>query len=74
MWHNTFTYQRISITIDYHLNGQVMSSLLIFKCSMSHGTMKYTLKAHVCYIVLMVGLLHYLHSLHVDFLHLRKYN
>ena len=28
-------------------------SLLIFKCSMSHGTMKYTLKAHVCYFVLM---------------------
>ena len=31
--------------MDYHLNGQLMSSLLIFKCSMSHGTMKYTLKA-----------------------------
>ena len=24
---------------------------------MSHGTMKYTLKAHVCYFVLMIGLL-----------------
>jgi len=33
---------------------------------MSHGTMKYTLKAHVCYFVLMVGLLHYLCSLHAD--------
>ena len=36
------------MTIDHHLNGQLMSSLLIFKCPMSHGTMKYTLKAHVC--------------------------
>jgi hypothetical protein len=46
-----------------------MSSLLIFKCILSHGTMKYTctLKAHVCYLVLMVGLLHYLYSLHADF-------
>jgi len=35
---------------------------------MSHGTMKYTLKAHVCYFALMVGLLHYLYSLHADFL------
>jgi hypothetical protein len=26
-----------------------MSSFLIFKCPMSHGTVKYTLKAHVCY-------------------------
>ena len=43
-----------------------MSSLLIFKCPMSHGTMQYTLKAHVCYFVLMVGLLHYLYSLHAD--------
>jgi hypothetical protein len=34
---------------------------------MSHGTMKYTLKAHVCYFVLMVRLLHYLYSLHPDF-------
>jgi len=34
---------------------------------MSHGTMKYTLKAHVYYFVLMVGLLHYLYSLQVDF-------
>ena len=32
-----------------------------------HGTMKYTLRAHVYYIVLMVGLLHYLYSLHADF-------
>jgi hypothetical protein len=39
-----------------------MSSLLIFKCHMSHGTMEYTLKAHVCYFVL-----HYLYSLHADF-------
>jgi hypothetical protein len=54
------------MTIDYHLNGQLMSSLLIFKCPMSHGTMQYTLKAHVCYFVLMVGLLHYLYSLHAD--------
>ena len=30
--------------------------------------MKYTLKAHVCYFDLMVGLLHYLYSsLHEDF-------
>ena len=34
---------------------------------MSHGTMKYTLKAHVCYFVLMVRLLHYLYSLHANF-------
>jgi hypothetical protein len=37
---------------------------------MSLGTMKYTkctLKAHVCYHVLMVELLHYLYSLHADF-------
>jgi hypothetical protein len=39
---------RTSKTMDYHLNGQLVSSLLIFKWSMSHGTMKYTLKAHVC--------------------------
>jgi hypothetical protein len=44
-----------------------MSRLLIFKCPMSHGTMNYTLKAHVCYFVLMIGLLHYLYSLHADF-------
>jgi hypothetical protein len=36
-------------------------------CTMSHGTMKYTLKEHVCYFVLMVRLLHYLYSLHPDF-------
>ena len=29
--------------------------------------MKYTLKAHVSYFVLMVGLFHYLYSLHADF-------
>ena len=34
---------------------------------MSHGTMKYTLKAHVSYFVLMVGFLYYLYSLHPDF-------
>jgi hypothetical protein len=34
---------------------------------MSHGTMKYTLKAHVCYFALMVGLLHYLYSHLSDF-------
>ena len=50
-----------------HLNDQLMSSLLIFKYSMSHGVMKYTLKAHVCYFVLMVGLLHYLYLLHANF-------
>ena len=54
-------------SIDYHLNGQLMISILIYKCPMSHGTMKYTLKAHVCYFVLIVGLLHYLYSLHADF-------
>ena len=53
--------------IDYHLNGQLMISILIYKCPMSHGTMKYTLKAHVCYFVLIVGLLHCLYSLHADF-------
>ena len=37
------------------------------QCTMSHGTMKYTLKAHVSYFVLMVGLLYYLYSLHPDF-------
>ena len=60
-------WQRTSITIDYHLNGQLMSGLLIFKCPMSHGTMKYTLKAHVCCFVLIAGLLHYMYSLHADF-------
>jgi hypothetical protein len=59
--------QRTSITIEYHLNGQLVSSLLIFQCPMSHGTMKYTLKAHICYFVLMDGLLHYLYSLHAGF-------
>ena len=44
-----------------------MSSILKFKCTVSHGTMKYTLKAHVCYFVLMVGLLHYLYLPHADF-------
>jgi hypothetical protein len=29
--------------------------------------MKYIVKAHVCYFVLMVGLLHYLYSLQADF-------
>ena len=29
-------------------NGQIMSSLLIFKYLMSHGKMKLTLKANVC--------------------------
>jgi hypothetical protein len=60
--------------IDYHLNDQLMSSLLIFKCPMSHGTMKYTLKAHVCYFVLMVGLLHYLYSLLLTSINLQKKN
>ena len=46
---NRFTSQ-----VDF--NGQLMSSLLIFKCPMSHGIMKYTLKAHVCYFVLKVEL------------------
>jgi hypothetical protein len=45
----------------------LMSSLLIFKCPMSHGTMKYTLKAHVYYFVVMAWLLLYLYSLHPDF-------
>jgi len=44
-----------------------MSNLLIFKCPLSHGTMKYTLEAHICYFVWMAGLLHYLYSLHADF-------
>ena len=49
------------LTITY---GQLMSSLLIFKYNMSHGTMKYTLQAHVYYYVFMAWLLHYLYSLH----------
>jgi hypothetical protein len=54
------------IILTTRLYGQLMSSLLIFKCnmSMSHGTMKYTLKAHVYYFVFMACLLHYLYSLH----------
>ena len=52
------------MTITY---DQLMSSLLIFKCPMSHGTMKYTLKAHVYYFVFMAWLLHHLYSLHPDF-------
>jgi hypothetical protein len=44
-----------------------MSSLLIFKGNMSHGTMKYTLKAHFYYFVFMAWLLHYLYSFHPDF-------
>ena len=58
------------ITIAYHLNGQLMSSLLIFKCPLSHVTMKYTLKAHVCYFALMVGFLLYticIHSMKIFF-------
>jgi hypothetical protein len=57
---------RTSITINHHLNGQSMNSHLIFKCPMSHDTMNYTLKAHVCYFVLMIGL-DYLYSLYADF-------
>jgi len=34
---------------------------------MSYGTMKYSLKAHVYYIVFMAWLLLYLYSLHPDF-------
>jgi hypothetical protein len=35
---------------------------------MSHGTMNYTLKAHVCYFVLMRGSYTICtHSLHADF-------
>jgi hypothetical protein len=30
-----------------------MSNLLIIKCNMSNGTMKYSLKAHVYYIVFL---------------------
>jgi hypothetical protein len=33
---------------------------------MSHGTMKYKMKAHDCYFALMVELLHYLYSVHAD--------
>ena len=43
-----------------------MSNFILFKCPMSHGTMKYTLRAHVCSFVLMVWLLQYLSSLHAD--------
>ena len=38
-------------------------SFNIQMCYMSHGTMK----AHVCYFVLMVWLLHYMYSLHAYF-------
>jgi len=41
---------------------------------MSHGTMKYKFKAHVCYFVLMVRLLHYFYSIHADFNVCRKCN
>jgi hypothetical protein len=56
----------------YELYSTLMASvrkhcLVPFKFPMSHGTMKYTLKAHVYYFVLIVGLLHYLYSLPVDF-------
>jgi hypothetical protein len=54
------------MTIDYHL-WSVMNSLLIFKYNISHGTMKYTLQAHVYYYVFMAWLLHYLYSFHPDF-------
>jgi hypothetical protein len=30
------------MTIDYHFNGQLMSSLLICRCPMSHDRMNYT--------------------------------
>ena len=36
--------------------------------------MKYTLKAHVCYFVLVVWLLHYMYSLLADFDTSEKYN
>jgi hypothetical protein len=42
----------------YHQYG--VGSFLIFKCNMSHGTVKYTLKAHAYYFVFMASLLHYL--------------
>jgi len=68
MWHRTFKYERTSITIDHHLNGQLMSSLLIFMCTMSHGTIRYTWKVHACFFVLtlfvLTPLLHYLYSRH----------
>jgi hypothetical protein len=32
-----------------------MSNLLIFKCPKSHGTMKYTLKAHACLLFCFDG-------------------
>jgi hypothetical protein len=32
---------RTSITIEHHLNGQLMNIFLILKCPLSHGTMKY---------------------------------
>jgi hypothetical protein len=55
---------QVSMLIPY---GQLMSSLLIFRYNMSHGTMKSTLKAHFYYFVFMAWLLHYLYSLHPDF-------
>jgi len=44
------------IRTNWPLTGVVYSPL---------GTLQ--LKVHVCYFVLMVGLLHYLYSLHADF-------
>jgi len=41
---------------------------------MSHGTMKYTLKAHVCYFVLMVWALTLFVLTPCRILHFRKYN
>ena len=34
---------------------------------MSHGKMKYKMKAHVCYFAFMVELLQHLYSVHADF-------
>ena len=39
---------------------------------MSHGTMKYSLKAHVYYIVFIAWLLHSLYSLHPYFYTLER--
>ena len=54
---------------------QLMSSLLIFKYNMLHGTMKYTLQALVYYHICFHGLTITLFELTPSrFLHFRKYN
>jgi hypothetical protein len=68
---NNFGYEKITQLVD---NIPLMSSLLIFKCIMSHGTMKYTLKAHFYYFVFMALSITLFVLTPSRFLHFRKYN